>query len=137
MGPMRFPVSLTYEDPAETIDIMDHRMVFQLADVLNKQNGNSSEHMVNFIEWIQSAANDPSGTAARRPDGTVPGAAEVASDPLYQTNANLTYSNATEVALASTAYSDWLNLDRDRARAIASNVYKESSSYMVEVAEPG
>lgn len=25
MGPMRFPVSITYDDPAETIQIMDHR----------------------------------------------------------------------------------------------------------------
>lgn len=52
MGPMRFPVSITYPNN-DTIQIMDHRMVFQLADVLNKQNGGDSEYTVNFIKWIQ------------------------------------------------------------------------------------
>lgn len=121
---MRFPVSITYDDPAETIPILDHRMVFQLGDVLNKQNGNDSEYQVNFIKWIQSAANDPASTAARRPDGTVPGAAEVASNPAYMTNANLTYSNATAVALADAAYEEWIDMDRAKYRSIASNVYK-------------
>ncbi|USW51833.1 Putative amine oxidase, FAD/NAD(P)-binding domain superfamily [Septoria linicola] len=124
MGPMRFPVSVTYDDPAETIQINDHRMVFQLAEVLNKQNGNNSEYAVNFIKWIQSAANDPSSTSERRPDGTVPGTAEVAANPAYSTNANLTYSNATAVAEAAAAYDKWMGLDRDAFRAIATNVYK-------------
>ncbi|KXS95180.1 hypothetical protein AC578_11158 [Pseudocercospora eumusae] len=124
MGPMRFPVSITYDDPAETIQIMDHRMVFQLAEELNKQNGNASEYQVNFIKWIQSAANDPASTSARRPDGTVPGAAEVAANEAYQTNSNLTYSNASAVALASDAYDDWMGLNRDAFRAIATNVFK-------------
>lgn len=99
-------------------------MVFQLADELNKQNGNNSEYAVNFIKWIQSAANDPSSTSERRPDGTVPGIAEVAANPQYATNANLTYSNATAVAEAAAAYDDWMGLDRDAYRAIATNVYK-------------
>lgn len=124
MGPMRFPVSVTYEDPAETIQINDHQMVFQLADVLNKQNGNSSEYEVKFIEWIQSAANNPATTSQRRPDGTIPGAAEVAANPAYADNANLTYSNATAVAEASAAYDEWQGLDREAFRAIATNVYK-------------
>ena len=124
MGPMRFPVSITYDDPAETIQIMDHRMVFQLADELNKQNGNASEYQVNFIKWIQSAANDPASTSARRPDGTVPGAAEVAANAAYQTNSNLTYSNATAVALASDAYDDWMGLNGDAFKAIATNVFQ-------------
>ncbi|KAF2162834.1 hypothetical protein M409DRAFT_68827 [Zasmidium cellare ATCC 36951] len=103
MGPMRFPTEITYDDPAETIPILDHRMVFQLGDVLNKQNGNDSEYLVNFIKWIQAAANDPA---------------------TYSTNANLTYSNATAVALAESAYEDWVGMDRERYRSIASNVYK-------------
>lgn len=48
MGPMRFPVDLTLGN--ETVEINDHKMVFQLADVLNEMNGNSSEYMVNFIK---------------------------------------------------------------------------------------
>lgn len=99
-------------------------MVFQLADELNKQNGNNSEYAVNFIKWIQSAANDPSSTSKRRPDGTVPGVAEVAANPAYATNANLTYSNATAVAEAAAAYDDWVGLDRAAYREIATNVYR-------------
>lgn len=45
---MRFPVTVTFGN--ETVDINDHKMVFQLADVMNKLNGNSSEYMVNFIK---------------------------------------------------------------------------------------
>ncbi|KAK5128686.1 hypothetical protein LTR85_000019 [Meristemomyces frigidus] len=124
MGPMRFPVSLTYADTNETLQIMDHRMVFQLADVLNEQNGNSSEFQVNFIPWIQSAANDPADTDKRRPDGTIPGDAEVAANPAYADNANLTYSNATAVAEAEAAYDTWSHAeDRERIALIAKNVY--------------
>ncbi|KAF2765577.1 hypothetical protein EJ03DRAFT_319114 [Teratosphaeria nubilosa] len=110
MGPMRFPVSIHYTDPDETIEIMDHRMVFQLADVLNKQNGNDSEYQINFIPWIQSADGDPADTSKRRPDGT--------------DNANLTYSNATAVALASDAFDDWIGMDRDRIAFFAKNIFK-------------
>lgn len=125
MGPMRFPVSITYAtDPPETIAIQDHRMVFQLADVLNAQNGNVSEYKVDFIKWIQAAANDPVATSKRRPDGTIPGAAEVKANPAYRDDVNATYSNATAVALASEAYEDWLDLDRAKIASIASNVYK-------------
>lgn len=126
MGPMRFPVSITYTDPAETIEIQDHRVVFQLADVLNEQNNNASEYKVNFIEWIQSAPGDPADTSARRPDGTVPSVGEVAADPQYSTNANLTYSNATAVALAEEMYDEWISNGntREEYRNIATNVYK-------------
>jgi hypothetical protein len=48
MGPMRFPVDLTLGN--ETVEINDHKMVFQLADVLNEMNRNSPEYMVNFIK---------------------------------------------------------------------------------------
>lgn len=101
MGPMRFPYQITYEDPPETFPINDHRMVFQLADVLNEQNQNATDYKVNFIEWIQSAVNDPAAT----------------STP------NSTYSNATAVAAAATAYEDWKGLDRERIKSIATNVY--------------
>ena len=123
MGPMRFPVSLKYAGTNETFQIQDHRMVFQLADVLNAQNGNDSEYAVNFISWIQSSANTPVATSKRRPDGTVPGRIEVASDPAYSTNANLTYYNATAVYEAEVAYEEWTALDRDSIALFASNVY--------------
>jgi hypothetical protein len=50
MGPMRFPVSLTDAETNETIEINDHKMVFQLADAINNYNRNDSSLMVNFIK---------------------------------------------------------------------------------------
>jgi hypothetical protein len=52
---MRFPVSLTYAGSNETLEIQDHKLVFQLADVLNEMNkGEDPALQVNFIPWIQT-----------------------------------------------------------------------------------
>lgn len=52
---MRFPVSLTYSETNETLEIQDHKLVFQLADVLNEMNADVDPvFQVNFIPWIQS-----------------------------------------------------------------------------------
>ena len=51
MGPMRFPVSLSLGN--ETVEIQDHKMVFQLAAKLNEMNGgNYSDYAVNFIKYV-------------------------------------------------------------------------------------
>ena len=42
IGLTRFPVSIKYADTNETLDIQDHKLVFQLSDVLNEMNVNSS-----------------------------------------------------------------------------------------------
>ncbi|KAF2498326.1 L-amino-acid oxidase [Lophium mytilinum] len=124
MGPMRFPVSMTDPDTNETIQILDHRMVFQLAATLNQINGNGSDLTVNFIPWIQKSQNAPVSTSKRRPDGTIPGAAEIAANPSLADNVTVTYSNATAVEEAEAAYDDWLGLDEDKLRAIATNVFQ-------------
>ena len=52
---MRFPTSLTYTGTNETLEIQDHKLVFQLADELNKMNkGGDPSLQVNFIPWIQN-----------------------------------------------------------------------------------
>jgi monoamine oxidase len=124
MGPMRFPVSITYADTNETIPMNDHRMVFQLADTLNKMNGNDSQYMINFIKWIESSPNTPFPTSKRLSDGTVPGAALVAANPALEDNVTASYSNATAVAAARNAFGDWLNLDRAKLKAMATNIFK-------------
>lgn len=54
-------------------------MVFQLADVLNKMNGNDSNLAVNFIPWIQSSPNVPANSNGYRlPNGRIPSAAQLA-----------------------------------------------------------
>ncbi|KAK5676325.1 hypothetical protein LTS10_011137 [Elasticomyces elasticus] len=131
MGPMRFPVSIKYDENT-TYQIKDHRMVFQLADVLNKQNGYDPKHNVSFIPWIQSAANDPASTSKRRPDGTVPGRAEVAANPAYQDNPNATYSNATAVLEAAAAWQAWTGMDADRIALFASNIFQAHKTSVEE-----
>ncbi|KAK5166985.1 uncharacterized protein LTR77_007714 [Saxophila tyrrhenica] len=122
MGPMRFPVSITYPETNEALEIKDHRMVFQLAEVLNEQNKHDPDYAVNFIKWIQSSANAPASTSKRRPDGTVPGVTEYAEKPRYQDNANLTYSNATAVYEAEDAYSEWSS--KVSTAEMAHNIYR-------------
>lgn len=78
MGPMRFPVSVRYADTNETLDINDHKMVFQLADYLNTLNGNDSALAVKFIPWIQASANVPAASnGVRKPNGLIPSVADI------------------------------------------------------------
>jgi hypothetical protein len=52
---MRFPVSITYPEANETLYIQDHKLVFQLAEVLNQMNSEIDPvFQVNLIPWIQS-----------------------------------------------------------------------------------
>jgi monoamine oxidase len=120
---MKFPVSITYADTNETLEIKDHRMVFQLADVLNKMNGNNSKYAINFIEWIENSPNVPILTSKRLPDGTVPGAAIAAANPALQDNVTETYSNVTAVAEAQAAYNAWHSVDRAKIKEIVANMF--------------
>ncbi|KAF2729707.1 hypothetical protein EJ04DRAFT_588283 [Polyplosphaeria fusca] len=82
MGPMRFPVSYTDSETNETVEINDHKMVFQLGDTLNKLNGNNQSLAVNFIPWIQSSPNVPANSNGYRlPNGRIPSAAQIKADP--------------------------------------------------------
>ncbi|KAI4752141.1 L-amino acid oxidase-like protein LaoA [Aureobasidium sp. EXF-3400] len=130
MGPMRFPYSLTLDN--ETVEINDHKMVFQLADELNKQNQNDPAYHVKFIPWIQSALNDPSSTTKRKSDGTVPGVAEVKENPSLAVNTTATYSNATAVTAAVEEYEDWLGMDTEKTRLYATNVFKAHKQAVAE-----
>lgn len=124
MGPMRFPVSITYADTNETLEIMDHRMVFQLAGVLNEMNADRPDLQVNFIPWVQSSPNVPASSGGNRlPNGRIPTAAEVkANSSLVYTAAS---SNATAVADAEAAYANYTKLDeRATIQAIATNMYQ-------------
>ncbi|KAI0164376.1 flavin-containing amine oxidoreductase [Hypoxylon sp. FL1284] len=55
MGPMRFPETVKYGN--ETYNITDHKMVFQLADEMNRINNHNKNFSVDFIPWIQSSDN--------------------------------------------------------------------------------
>ncbi|KAK3377368.1 flavin-containing amine oxidoreductase-domain containing protein [Lasiosphaeria ovina] len=84
MGPMRFP--WTYTDPAtkETVNISDHRLVYQLAEELNSLNKHSKNLSVDFIPWIQS---NPNGlvynNGFKLPSGLPPTVAQISANPAY------------------------------------------------------
>ncbi|OAA56024.1 amine oxidase [Cordyceps fumosorosea ARSEF 2679] len=87
MGPMRLPWSITYKSDNSTHAYTDHRMTFQLADTLNRINGDDPRLRIDFIPWVQHHPNEllARGTGRlRSPSGgvdRVPTRAEVAADP--------------------------------------------------------
>ena len=73
MGPMRFPLSFTSSETNETIQIQDHRIVFQLAAEVNNINRNNTNFTVNFIKWYQNSQNGLYYiNGSRLPNGKVP-----------------------------------------------------------------
>ncbi|KAK4183994.1 L-amino-acid oxidase [Podospora australis] len=81
MGPMRFPTTYNDPDTKEVLNISDHQIVFQLADEMNKLNGNKKDLAVNFQTWIQSNRN---GLVYRNgfklPTGLPPTVAQIAAN---------------------------------------------------------
>lgn len=124
MGPMRFPVSTKYADTNETLDIQDHKMVFQLGDVLNQMNGNASDLMVKFIPWIQSSPNVPANSNGYRlPNGRIPSAAQL------KANSSLSFPSATSPdkeaqSHAAEELEEFIDTTPDVLRNISSNVYR-------------
>jgi len=125
LGPMRFPYSITDAETNETFPIMDQRMIFQLADILNEMNKDEDPALqINFIKWIQTSANTPVATSKRRPDGTVPGRLETTLDPALLDNANLTYSNVSAVYEGMEALDDFKGLDKERIQFYAKDIFR-------------
>ncbi|KAF1999220.1 hypothetical protein P154DRAFT_523440 [Amniculicola lignicola CBS 123094] len=123
MGPMRFPVSVTYADTNETLDIQDHKMVFQLGDVLNAMNGNASDLAVKFIPWIQSSPNVPANSNGfRLPNGRIPSAAQIRANSSYRYPA-ANASNPEEAAFALEAVEELLDESPERLRNASQNIF--------------
>ena len=132
MGPMRFPVSIRYSGTNETLEIQDHKMVFQLADVLNDMNGQDPALKVNFIPFIQSSPNVPTDSNGfRLPDGRIPSGAQLAA------NSSLALPQAAPpnpdvVSSASRAFRDFVALTPERMRNMSQNVYKAHKKAIVD-----
>ncbi|KAF3049017.1 hypothetical protein E8E11_004712 [Didymella keratinophila] len=124
MGPMRFPVSTKYPDTNETIDIQDHKMVFQLGDVLNHMNGNDSHLAVNFIPWIQSSPNLPANSNGYRlPNGRIPSAAQIkANSSLVLPAAKGPDPEAEDKA--EEALGEFMGVDEETLKNISTNIYQ-------------
>lgn len=124
MGPMRFPVSVRYADTNETVDIEDHKMVFQLADYVNSLNGNDSALAVKFIPWIQSSPNVPANSRGYRlPDGRIPSASQLRANTSLAGPAPQ-YIDEDAADAAEEAMSEFINATADKWRAAGRNVYK-------------
>ena len=124
MGPMRFPVSVRYSDTNETLDIQDHKLVFDLADYVNKLNGNDSALEVKFIPWIQSSPNVPANSRGYRlPDGRIPSAAQIRANSSLA-NPAPQYFDKEAADAAEEAFEEFLNVTADKLRAAGRNVYK-------------
>ncbi|KAL2870559.1 flavin monoamine oxidase family protein [Aspergillus lucknowensis] len=124
MGPMRFPVSITYAEQNETLEIQDHKMVFQLADTLNKLNRKRNPELkVEFIQFVQQSLNVPASAGGNRlANGRIPTAGEVAADPgLVYTAAS---PNDTLVEEAEAAYENYIKDDELSMKQFATNVYR-------------
>lgn len=125
LGPMRFPFSITDAETNETWPIMDQRMIFQLADILNDLNKNEDPaYQVNFIPWIQISDNAPVATSKRRPDGTIPGRLETKLDPSLLDNVNASYSNVTKAYEAIKALDDFKGLDKARIHSYTKDIFR-------------
>ncbi|KAF1953731.1 hypothetical protein CC80DRAFT_137478 [Byssothecium circinans] len=124
MGPMRFPVSVKYADTNETLDIQDHKMVFQLGATLNELNGNKSDIAVNFIPWIQSSPNVPANSNGYRlPNGRILSAAQIkANSSLLPPAPNFSEPEAAE--LAEKKFNAFENATPEKLRNISTNIYR-------------
>ncbi|KAL4800847.1 hypothetical protein BDV19DRAFT_396314 [Aspergillus venezuelensis] len=124
MGPMRFPVSIHYTEQNETLEIQDHKMVFQLGDTLNKLNNYDPHLAVNFIPFIQNNDNVPADAGGNRlPNGRIPTAGDVSADPdLVYTAAG---PNETTIDTAEASYDSYINPADGSlsAEAVASNIF--------------
>lgn len=83
MGPMRFPESIHYPGTNETLPINDQKLVFDLADKLNKMNKHDPKKEVKFIPWYQSSPNRNNLVyqgGVRLPDGSVPTTADIGNN---------------------------------------------------------
>lgn len=125
MGPMRFPVSTKYADTNETLDIQDHKMVFQLGEVLNQMNGNDSTLAVKFIPWIQSSANVPANSNGYRlPNGRIPSAAQIRANRTLYTLPSPVGPEEEVQEHAAEALDEFIGVTPAVLRNISTNIYK-------------
>lgn len=124
MGPMRFPVAVKYAGTNETFEINDHKMVFQLADYVNKLNNYDPALNVTFIPWIQASVNDPANSnGVRLPNGRIPSAAQIAANSSLA-GPSYTSEDPDLAAKAAAEVEEFVGLTPDRMKEIATNVYK-------------
>jgi hypothetical protein len=101
LGPMRFPFTYMDTTTGESLNISDHRLVFQLAEEMNRLNGNSKNLSVDFINWVQSNSNGlVYKNGFKLPSGLPPTVAQIKADPSLGGPVKV-YSNSTKALQAA------------------------------------
>ncbi|KAH9879508.1 hypothetical protein IAQ61_001326 [Plenodomus lingam] len=125
MGPMRFPVSTNYAGTNETLDIQDHKMVFQLADELNRMNGNDSSLSINFIPWIQASDNVPANSNGfRLENGRIPSAAMIRANRTANTLPAAEGPDVVAQIQAEAALEEFIGIDPGVLQNVSLNIYQ-------------
>lgn len=128
MGPMRFPLSITSSETNETLQIQDHRIVFDLAAEVNKLNHNNTNFTVDFIKWYQSSPNGLYYVrGSRLPNGKSPTVSQV------KLNASLAGPSTSEdnprLDALNMSVEDLLN-NEDFLTQMAKNVYLAHKTFL-------
>lgn len=123
---MRLPISITYSSTNETLQIQDHKIVFDLADEINRRNGNNPNFTISFIPWLQRS---PSGLYAvggiRLPNGKIPTQADILA------NSSLLPESVTDpvTSAAEDAVSAIVN-NQTFIKEAAGNMFKAHKSFI-------
>ncbi|TIA95225.1 hypothetical protein E3P77_03782 [Wallemia ichthyophaga] len=117
MGAMRFPVSWVRD--GETVEINDHKLVFQLGDYLNKLNDNAEEWKVGFIPWVQSMKNNfRDANGVRLADGSIPRVSDINANP------SLSKTRISDKAKEASVFISNITDNTELLELTAENVFK-------------
>ncbi|KAI5784296.1 flavin-containing amine oxidoreductase-domain containing protein [Pyronema domesticum] len=120
MGPMRFPYEIQYAGSNEKLEINDHKIVFQLAEYLNKLNKNDPKLSIKFIEFIQNNANAPNYLhGIKNPDGGYVTVSEAMSDPRFSGPSNPVQEQIFNTVLAP-----------QKVRELAKNMFQAHKNFI-------
>ena len=116
---MRFPVSLTYAGTNETLEIQDHKLVFQLADVLNEMNkGKDPKLQVNFINWIQSSPKYVTLRLGSRASLTMYRAAITSTTTVFATQTALSLGEASTLRFSPKPHRAFPQLNQPKSKRL-------------------
>ena len=123
---MRFPQLVKYANTNETVEIQDHKLVFDLAAEVNRLNNNDKNFSVELIPWYQSSPNGlVDNDGIRLTDGSIPTNADIKNDPSLTPQQNL----APDVQSLLTKVEDILN-NQTFLEQLATNMFEAHKTWL-------
>ena len=108
----------------ETLEIQDHKLVFDLAAEINRINGNNANLSVNFIKWLQrSQGGLQCAGGVRKPDGRCPTLADIAKNSSLKAPDNLSPEAQNLTSVINSISSDPL-------ASVATNVFEAHKQWL-------